>query len=412
MKKTLKKKRPVKKRAPEKIPAGNPDLSIARKIQAAMIPRRLPSVEGIDIATLYLPCSAVGGDLFDIVQISDDVLAFLIFDVTGHGVSSALLSAMAKVCFSNHIRMIDSPRAVIERVNTEIIHDISADFFLTAFVGFLDLRSNKLTYSNAGHTYPIIYRKGTNQIIPLRTQGTFIGIFENGFYEEHSVFLNPGDWLVLFTDGLYRLYNERDAFEGRLLLEKDLIEKIDGRTPQSLLGTITARHKKIKNGVEDDITAIAVEILTESRRNQIKVKLGFKLDDPVYLQAISYFEEMDRAASVVLSSMDSFGYADESIRKMKITLTELLVNAIHHGNSKDFSKKVTIGHMVDREKTVISIMDEGEGFTPDKIPDPTLPENLIRDCGRGLYIVSHYTDKLEFNEKGNRVTITKYHTVV
>ena len=74
------------------------DLVIARKIQAAMIPRSFPAVEGLEINSVYLPCCAVGGDLFDCIQISDDILAFLIFDVTGFGISSALISAMAKVC--------------------------------------------------------------------------------------------------------------------------------------------------------------------------------------------------------------------------------------------------------------------------------------------------------------------------
>jgi serine/threonine-protein kinase RsbW len=107
--------------------------------------------------------------------------------------------------------------------------------------------------------------------------------------------------------------------------------------------------------------------------------------------------------------MDVFGYPDETIRKMKVALTELLVNAIHHGNGRDFTKKVLVGHVVDGKQTVVSIMDEGRGFAPDAIPDPTLPENLNRDCGRGLYIVRHYVDKIEHGGKGNRVTITKYH---
>jgi serine/threonine-protein kinase RsbW len=106
--------------------------------------------------------------------------------------------------------------------------------------------------------------------------------------------------------------------------------------------------------------------------------------------------------------MDNQGYADDTIRKMKITLTELLVNALHHGNRKDPTKKVTVGHMVDKNRTVISVLDEGDGFDPAKVPDPTLPENLIKDSGRGLYIVRCYVDDLLFNTKGNRVTIIKH----
>ena len=385
------------------------ELVIARKIQSAMIPRNLPVLEGLQLDSLYLPCGAIGGDLFDVVKLSDDVLAFVIFDVTGFGIQSALISALAKVCFSNHLRNGFSPRAVIERVNSEIIRDVSADFYLTAFVAYLDLHDNKLTYSNAGHACPIVYRKKENQVLQLKSQGTFIGVFDNGFFDEQSIYLNAGDCLVLLTDGLYRVFSD-DLQEGKMLFEETACESLKDGRAEKLLTVINEKFRS-KTNVDDDVTAVVAEVLTQSRKNLIKNKLGFADGDPVYLQSISYYEEMDRAVSVILSGMDKFGYADDSIRKMKITLTELLVNAILHGNGKDFSKKVIMGHVIDKKKTVISILDEGEGFDPNSIPDPTLPENLVKDCGRGLFIVRHYVDKVEYNEKGNRVTITKFHSV-
>jgi serine/threonine-protein kinase RsbW len=68
---------------------------------------------------------------------------------------------------------------------------------------------------------------------------------------------------------------------------------------------------------------------------------------------------------------------------------------------------VTIGHIVTRKNAIISILDEGDGFDPASVPDPTLPENVVKDCGRGLYIVNKYVDSVAFNSKGNRVTVTK-----
>ncbi|HEX2959597.1 MAG TPA: SpoIIE family protein phosphatase, partial [Chitinispirillaceae bacterium] len=168
------------------------DLQIARKIQAAMIPRSFPEIEGLELNSIYLPCGAVGGDLFDVIQLSSDVLAFFIFDVTGFGVSSALISAMTKVCFINHIKPGVSPRAVIERVNLELVRDVAADFYVTAFLGYLDFHDNRLTYCNAGHAYPLIFSKKDQTTLPLRTQGTFIGVFENGFFEEQQVYIGPG----------------------------------------------------------------------------------------------------------------------------------------------------------------------------------------------------------------------------
>ena len=389
------------------------DLAIARRIQAAMIPQRLPDIDGIEMASLYLPCDAIGGDLYDMVQISEDLLAFFIFDVAGHGIPSALISAMAKVSFSNHIRQVHSPRVVVERVNLEMIQNVSTNYFLTTFVAFLDLHNNKLTYCNAGHTSPLLYHSKDNLLVSLQSSGTFLGVFPQNVYEEKSVFLNPGDWLLLFTDGLYGIFNAENELVGNALLEKEFVKVVKKKSATTVIESFRKRYDEalLHYPQEDDISCVAIEILTQSRKNQIKEKLGFAADAPVYLQTICYFEEMDKVTAVILSSMDAFGYSDDLIRKMKITLTELLANAIYHGNQKDHTKKVTIGHLIDNKQVSVAIMDEGEGFVPANVPDPTLPENLIKGRGRGLYIVRNYVDAMEHNNKGNLVKISKLHGI-
>lgn len=383
------------------------DLIVARKVHAAMIPEILPVAEELEIRSLYIPCKHIGGDLFDVVQITDNIIAFLVIDVAGCGVQAALVSATAKIRFSSYMKAGFSPGAAMEQVD-EDIKNLSLNCFVTAFLGYLDLHDNKLTYCNAGHPYPVIFRRSQNSLEMLKTHGTIIGVLKEGFFEECSVYLNPGDCLVMFTDGIYL------GFSGSLqrsALEKFISDSLNRNTPEEFIRQIKTRVScdETGNSIEDDVTVITVEILTVSRKNQIKEKLGFSKDDPVYLQFLRYYEDMDKAIAVILSSMDSCGYSDDAIRKMKISLTELIVNAILHGNKKDFSKKVIMGHIVDKSKAVISIMDEGSGFNPNIIPDPTLPENLIKDCGRGLFIVRHYVDSLIFNDKGNRVTIIKYH---
>jgi anti-sigma regulatory factor (Ser/Thr protein kinase) len=388
------------------------DLLIAKKIQIAMIPQSLPSIEGLEMASLFMPSGEVGGDLFDVVQLSQDIMALFIFDVAGHGVSAALISAMAKVSFSDHIRSLSSPKQVMSRVNAQMILNISADYYLTAIVAYLDMHDNKLTYCNAGHAYPLVYRSKEKALESLGSTGVFVGVTDKTFYEEKSLYLNPGDWLLFFTDGIYGIFNGCNELVNRKFLETELLNAIGKRSPSEFLCSIQKLHKQKYSEVNqdnDDVTALAVEFLSLSRKNQLREKLGFNQDDPVYLQFVCYFEEMDRAAAVILSAMDALGYPDDNIRKMKIVLTELFANAIYHGNNGDHNKKVTLGHIIDKEKIVVSIMDEGNGFVPDKIPDPTLPENLVKDCGRGLFIVRSYVEKMEFNETGNRVTITKYH---
>jgi anti-sigma regulatory factor (Ser/Thr protein kinase) len=393
-------------------PGTDTDLIVARKVQAALVPRRLPSLEGIEMSSLYLPSSSLaGGDLFDCIQLSEDELVFFMFEVKGHRIASALISAFAKVRFLSHIRAFRSPRVVIEQVNSEIMRDVSPDVYLTAFVGYLNLHDNKLTYSNAGHCNPVVFRKDDGALVQLKPQGTLVGIFDKGYYDEQTLFLNPGDWLAIFTDGILKSWDGGGEAAAREAFDRAVAAEMPRATPAGLVEWIRVRCEErfARTAQDDDVSLVAVEVLTQSRRNQIKEKLGFSADDPVYLQTISYYEELDRAAGIILSAMDVFGYPDEIIRKMKVSLTELLVNAIHHGNGRDYTKKVSIGHVVDGKKTVVSIMDEGPGFNPRSVPDPTLPENLAKDCGRGLYIVRHYVDKMEFNAPGNRITITKFH---
>ncbi|MFP4015028.1 MAG: SpoIIE family protein phosphatase [Chitinispirillaceae bacterium] len=387
------------------------DLILARKIQSAMIPQVLPAADGMSTSSMYLPCVEISGDQFDVAKLSEKLFAFLIFDVSGHGVSSALLSSLARVLFTNQLRQQKGPRAVIERVNHELINTIKADFFLTAFVGFLDLHDNRLTYSNAGHTYPLIYRKKTHELVSLETQGTCIGLFENGFYEEQSLILNPEDWLVMVTDGIYDAFCKEDSRTGRKLFEEEVLNSITETSPEDFLTGIRKKCIKAQSeqSIEDDITALAVKLEPDSTREAIKKRLNFASRDSVYIQFVRYYEEIDNAVSAVLGAMDKAGYGDDCIRAMKISLPELMINAINHGNKKDYFKKVIVGHIISPREVVVSVLDEGEGFDPGAVPDPTLEENIMKDSGRGLFIARNYCDKIEWNEKGNRVTITIKH---
>jgi serine phosphatase RsbU (regulator of sigma subunit)/anti-sigma regulatory factor (Ser/Thr protein kinase) len=385
------------------------DLELCRQVQRAMIPKSLPAIAGIDMKSLYFPCGAVGGDVFDVIHIKEDLLAFYMFDVARCGMSSALIAALAKASFSKHIQECSSPRFVLERVNAELIEHISANFYLTAFVGYLDLHDNRLTFCTAGHPYPILYRKKSDKLVSLRSPGTMLGVFDQGDYEDERCHLYQGDWFMLYTDGIYALASKNQEGQSRDAFKQVAMHY--RHAPAALLENFQYAYQQMPQGerLTDDITALIVEILTQSRKNQIKEKLGFKKRDPVYLQFLSYYEEMDRVAGAVLRDMDAAGFPDELIRKMKITLTELLANAIGHGNNEDHSLKVTIGHMVEKKQASVAIMDEGKGFAPGDIPDPTLPENLAKDHGRGLYIVRNYVDAMEHNKKGNRILIRKFH---
>ena len=381
------------------------DVVVAAKTLRAMIPQALPSVEGVEIAGLYCPVAGIGGSLYDVVRVSDDLTVFIVFEVAAVGVSAALMAAMAKVSFANHVRLCESPRSVVSRVNEELCACLSAPFFSTVFAGFLDLHDNRLTYCNAGSHAQLVYRAGGHCCEKLHPSGSLEGDPLREVFDEADVVLHQGDWVLLGTVGAGELLACADPSQGSSALANLLCRDASRVSPAEFFKEIAACMPGTAQG---DCTMLAIAVHNRSRRFLLKEQLGFDAQDPAYLQHINYFEEMDTATAVVLRSMDNQGYADDTIRKMKITLTELLVNALDHGNNRDPSRKVIIGHMVDSRSTVVSVLDEGEGFDPARVPDPTRAENLVKDSGRGLFIVRCYVDKVSFNEKGNRVTITKY----
>jgi serine/threonine-protein kinase RsbW len=112
---------------------------------------------------------------------------------------------------------------------------------------------------------------------------------------------------------------------------------------------------------------------------------------------------LDRIEAVMLD----VGYAPRTCRELRLVLEEAIVNGLKHGNGGDSRKQVRICYHVGCESVLADVEDEGPGFNPSLIPDPTLPENWERPCGRGLLLMRHFTTWMSFSARGNRVTLCK-----
>jgi serine/threonine-protein kinase RsbW len=117
--------------------------------------------------------------------------------------------------------------------------------------------------------------------------------------------------------------------------------------------------------------------------------------------------EVPAAVAAVLAEMVPLGYSSREVGAARIGLEEALDNAVKHGNREDPSKCVWIGYQVTAEELVAEIVDEGPGFCPKLLPDPFLPDNLLRPCGRGVFLMRAYMTWVHFNAKGNGVTLCK-----
>ncbi len=176
------------------------DLQRAREIQQSLLPKEIPQLPGIAVATAWRPARTVGGDYFDVLRLNGNRLAICIADVSGKGVSAALLMANVQASLRASVRDLDSPARVCSIVNGMLCESIAANKFVTFFCGVLDANTRTFRYCNAGHPYPILVSAGAAHT--LDHGGAVLGVFRAWNYQDSSVNLKSGDRLLLFTDGI------------------------------------------------------------------------------------------------------------------------------------------------------------------------------------------------------------------
>ncbi len=216
------------------------DLALARAVQKSIIPKKPVQYEDYNIDFLYFPLEAIGGDMFDIFELSDDKVGVFMCDVVGHGSAAALITTMVKALLATYSEILDSPKKLMDKLNRQLM-DMTDDFFMTAFYGVLDMKRHQFRFVRAGHPFPWMLNDA------VQTFGHYvnpvIGIERSLSYNEESISVAPGDKIVLYTDGLLDVGTDDGNYESRLielfdsnahttgkkllsLIKKDIITKI------------------------------------------------------------------------------------------------------------------------------------------------------------------------------------------
>lgn len=141
----------------------------------------------------------------------------------------------------------------------------------------------------------------------------------------------------------------------------------------------------------------------------MKAPPDFGVDDRDLVEVVvpSDLHATRQPENAILCEMARCGYDPDTTFGLKLALEEAITNAIKHGNRNDPSKKIVLRYRVDPQRVVIMVRDEGPGFSPDAVPDPTTEENLERPNGRGIMLMQSYMTKVRFNETGNEVWLLK-----
>ncbi len=252
------------------------DLRMAREIQQAILPQQYPSFprtvaveeSALRFVHRYFPTGAVGGDFFNVRALSDTKAAVFICDVMGHGVRSALVTAIVRALVEEITPMTAEPGELLGRVNNDlraILKQSGTPLFTTAFYLVIDTDTHAVSFANAGHPQPMVLHRGTGKVEFLcNTHNKFdpaMGLFAGPAYHTSTCSMSPGDTIILFTDGFFDV--EKDGHLLSVEWLRDQIEKQAKLPTSALFDALLASLKEYSGGAEfvDDVCIVGIDVV-------------------------------------------------------------------------------------------------------------------------------------------------------
>jgi|GEM_PF-1060378 len=372
------------------------ELATAKQFQADRIPMTYLD-EGIEASASFQPAGELAGDFYDIFRLAHNVTGVVIGDVASKGVAASLLAFSMLWIFRNYSNELRPPAKVMEMVNKNVLTQLRNDndnaWFATAFYARINLNDMTMTYCKAGHVMPVLYRIADGTCELLDGEGLPVGLAIDEEYEGAQIDLNPGDKLVFYTDGVSELKDAKGQLFGveRLC---DVIREHGKRDPESLKIAISAALDAWAPGANrDDILLATMEI-------QGCTAIAMSIN----------YGEMDGVIDKIMEEVRSFDVDNMTLYAIRLALNETIANAWLHGNRTDPAVPIELSYLLTSTYFELQVSDQGRGFDYVNLPDPTVPENLIRTHGRGIFLMRQLMDDLEFNEVGNQIRVRKYFT--
>jgi len=236
------------------------ELETAARIQQRILKRSFPAFPDRKEFDLYASMNAarqVGGDLYDFFFIDSDRLVFLVGDVSGKGVPAAIYMAVCRTMIRAVASQVVDPGECLRKVNEMLIPESDLTTFVTVFYGVYNTKTGELRYCNGGHNLPYLRRKNGSLEMLEDTDGLLLGKIPNIDYGVKKVNLEPGDHLLVFTDGVTEAMNLSNEFYEEARLE-ELLKKTEATSAESLAKTVLKDVLRFANGADpsDDITVL------------------------------------------------------------------------------------------------------------------------------------------------------------
>ncbi len=376
------------------------ELNVARDIQEGILSTDFPDNESYAIYADMSTASQVGGDFYDHFLIDETHLAIVIGDVSGHGMAAAMFMTLSKTLIKVYAQSHNPTDKVLALTNRYLLNSNPAKLFVTSWLGILDLTTGVLSYSNAGHNYPVMIRADGKPEF-LRAKPDFVlGRKRLIRYRENRINMEPGDKLLIYTDGVTEAQSPEGVLFGdeRLLNTIELNKDLDQK---ELINQLRSSVEAYENGNNhnDDVTTLALYF-----------KSYYKADRPKSKTFFLNKESFDSVTDYIIGECKEAGCDETAIGDITVAVSEILANIDLYAYEKK-GGEVEIQTKCRDQRMSIVFKDNGSPFNPLLAEDPDISSALHKrkPGGLGIFIVKKLmTDvRYAYYNKQNVLTIEK-----
>jgi serine phosphatase RsbU (regulator of sigma subunit) len=253
--------RETRERLAQQLQAIQKELETARQIQHSILPESVPQMEGLDIAARYAPMAEVAGDFYDFIAVDQQRVGILVADVSGHGMPAALIASMLKIALAAQVDHAADPARVLHGLNQALCGKFQ-HHYVTAAYAFVDTAKRILRYAGAGHPPLLLWSSSSATVRDIAENGLFLGKFDFATYSSVEIPIAPGDWGLLYTDGVSETTNAAQVEFGterfREFLQGERNTSATQLADRLLLELSRWSGRSQNEDLTDDITLVAL----------------------------------------------------------------------------------------------------------------------------------------------------------
>jgi serine phosphatase RsbU (regulator of sigma subunit)/anti-sigma regulatory factor (Ser/Thr protein kinase) len=370
----------------------------AESYRGGLLPEGIPSLPRFNLVAHYIPAAdgrAVCGDFYDFVPMAQGKMGLVIGDVCGVGPRAANDSALARHSLRYLATEEPDPGRLLIRVGKQIQADIGNERFVRLAFVILDPERATLQYSTAGQVPPILYRAKTKQVEWLEGQGLPLAVEADPRYETRTEKLDPGDMLILYTDGVTEAARHGRPFGQRKLA--DLVGQYGVGTPGEFIQALRRAVGAWVSGGElrDDVALVVSQVVPDTAVHEPTRELVLP-NEPARIRDVRRF---------VGSFLADVRAPVDASADILLAVSEAAANAARYGRSSESWSELRIQCRLERPDVIVSVTDEGSGFDPGRFEVIRMPDPFASG-GRGLFLMQQLMDDVTTTSSDDGTTVT------